>query len=152
MNLICNAIAVIFLTMLQRLDKVLSDANVASRKDLKILIKRGHVKVNEVEITRPETKVDPSDDIRIDDEKVQTLHTVVLLMNKPQGYVTSTEDPRDITVIELLDQQYRDMGVVPAGRLDKDTEGLLVFTNDGNLIHNLISPKANVRKKILCRV
>ncbi len=132
---------------MQRLDKVLGDAGVASRKELKLIIKRGHVQVNGQTVFKPETKVDTSDSICIDGQKVQTLHMVVLIMNKPAGYVTSTEDSGNLTVMELVPQQYRAMGVVPAGRLDKDTEGLLILTNDGDLIHHLISPKSNVRKK-----
>lgn len=132
---------------MQRLDKILCDAGTASRKELKIMIKKGRVSVDGIVIKTPETKVDTASEICIDGEVIQTLHKVVLIMNKPAGYVTSTDDPRDLTVMELVPPQYRNMGVLPAGRLDKDTEGLLVFTNDGNLIHRLISPKSELQKK-----
>lgn len=131
---------------MKRLDKMLSDADFGSRKDLKALIKRGHVTVNGEVIRQPEAKVSEDCTIAVDGQVVELLRTVVLLMNKPAGFVTSTDDPRDRTVMELVPEKYLKMGVVPAGRLDKDTEGLLVLTNDGNLIHNLISPKAEVKK------
>lgn len=131
---------------MKRLDKMLSDADLASRKDLKALIRRGHVAVDGVVVRQPEAKVEEDCTIAVDGEVVELLRKVVLLMNKPAGFVTSTDDPRDRTVMELVPEKYRKMGVVPAGRLDKDTEGLLVLTNDGNLIHNLISPKFEVEK------
>ncbi len=132
---------------MQRLDKILSDAGVASRKELKIMIKRGRVTVDGTTVREPQAKINNSSVVCIDGKQVENLHTVVLIMNKPAGYVTSTEDSDNLTVMTLVPERYRAMGVVPAGRLDKDTEGLLVFTNDGNLIHKLISPKSEIKKK-----
>lgn len=130
---------------MQRLDKSLSEAGVASRKDLRSIIRAGRVTVNGEAIRDPGAKVAGTDELAVDGEKVRR-GTVTLMLNKPAGYVTSTEDPRERTVMELLPEKYRRLGVAPVGRLDKETEGLLLFTNDGALAHRLISPRYEVRK------
>ncbi len=131
---------------MQRLDKCLSEAGVASRKELRALIRAGRVTVNGVAVRAPEAKVEDEDVLALDGVPVARYRPIVLLMNKPAGYVTSTEDPRERTVMELLPEQYRRPGLVPVGRLDKATEGLLLFTDDGALAHRLISPKHRVWK------
>jgi len=131
---------------MKRLDKILSEAGYVSRKDLKNLIRRGHVKVNGTVVRDSDSKFEDDCLIEIDGEKIELFHRVILLLNKPAGYVTSTDDPRDLTVMDLIPEKYRALNVVPAGRLDKETEGLLVLTNDGDLIHKLISPKSEVKK------
>lgn len=130
---------------MQRLDKCLSEAGVASRKELRAIIRAGRVTVNGAAVCDPEAKVSESDKLAVDGEPIRR-GAVVLMMNKPTGFVTSTEDPRDRTVMELLPEEYRRLGLVPVGRLDKDTEGLLLFTNDGALAHRLISPRHEVWK------
>lgn len=130
---------------MQRLDKFLSEAGVASRKALREIIKAGHVCVNGTVVRSAEQKInEQSDVITLDGAIVGGRRRVVLMLHKPAGYVTSTEDPRDPTVMELIPEEYRD--VVPVGRLDKETEGLLLFTNDGALAHRLISPKHGIEK------
>lgn len=132
---------------MQRLDKILSEAGVASRKELKDMIRRGRVTVDGVAIRVPEAKFDEKTaEISVDGVAIRKNETVVLMLHKPAGYVTSTEDPRDKTVMELIPEEYRRLGVKPVGRLDKETEGLLLFTNDGALAHQLISPKSEVWK------
>ena len=132
---------------MQRLDKILSEAGVASRKELKELIRKGGVTVNGNVIRSPEYKADAAtDDIRVNGSPIRKMRTVVLMLHKPEGYVTSTEDPRDPTVMELLPEEYRHLGLSPVGRLDKATEGLLLLTNDGELLHRLISPRHRVEK------
>ncbi len=131
---------------LQRLDKILSEAGLASRKELREFIRAGRVTVNGAAVRAPETKVSEDDALAFDGAPVRRAGTVVLLLHKPAGYVTSTEDPRDRTVMELLPEPYRRLGLVPVGRLDKQTEGLLLFTNDGSLAHRLISPRRRVEK------
>ena len=132
---------------LQRLDKILSEAGVASRRELRTMIRAGRVTVNGAVIRTPEHKADAaSDRIAVDGAPVRCVRTVVLMLHKPAGCVTSTDDPRDPTVMELLPEAYRRMGVVPVGRLDKETEGLLLLTNDGGLLHRLISPRHRVPK------
>lgn len=135
------------MSAIQRLDKILSEAGVASRRELKNLIRAGRATVNGAVVTNPEQKADAeADTICFDGAPIRKNTTVVLLLNKPAGYVTSTEDPRDRTVMELLPQAYRGMGLAPVGRLDKETEGLLLLTNDGMLAHRIISPKHRVDK------
>ncbi len=130
---------------MQRLDKCLSEAGVASRKELRAIIRAGRAAVNGTVIRNPEARVSETDELTVDGERVRR-GTVVLMLNKPAGYVTSTGDPREQTVMELLPEEYRRLGVVPIGRLDKETEGLLLFTNDGALAHRLISPRHEVCK------
>lgn len=130
---------------MQRLDKSLSEAGVASRKELRAMIRAGRAAVNGTVVRDPEAKVSETDELAVDGEKVRR-GTVVLMLNKLAGYVTATEDPRERTVMELLPEAYRRLGVVPVGRLDKETEGLLLFTNDGALAHRLISPRREIWK------
>ena len=131
---------------MQRLDRFLSEAGVASRRELRAIIRAGRVRVNDVPASAPEQKIDEtSDRVTLDGEAVGPRGPVVLLLHKPTGYVTSTDDPRDRTVMELLPPQYR--GLAPVGRLDKDTEGLLLLTNDGALTHRLLHPSHEVSKE-----
>ena len=135
-----------------RLDKFLSDAGLASRRELKDLLKAGAVTVNGKPVTDGAAKVDPeADRICFHGETVEGPRRVVLLLHKPAGFVTSTEDPRDRTVMELIPAAYLRHKVVPVGRLDKETEGLLLLTNDGELAHRLISPKHGVEKRYYAR-
>ena len=130
-----------------RLDKLLSSSVQLSRSDIKKLIYRGQVCVNGLVVKDPKAKVSHDATVCVNGEQVKLFRRCVLIMNKPRGYVTSTDDPSSPTVMELIPQQYRNLKVLPVGRLDKDTESLLVFTNDGDLIHRLISPKSGIRKK-----
>lgn len=130
---------------MQRLDKFLSDSKVASRSQLRQIIRAGRVQVGNTVVREAEYKVDEkTDEIFLDGVRVGGARRIVLMLNKPAGYVTSTTDPRDRTVMELLPPQYR--GLFPVGRLDKDTEGLLLLTNDGQLAHRLLSPRHGVEK------
>ena len=131
---------------MMRLDKFLSEAGVASRKDIKNMVRQGRVTVNGVKAAKPEDKVDENTAvITLDGTRVTLRGQTVLMLHKPAGFVTSTEDPRDRTVMELLPPEYQDL--FPIGRLDKETEGLLLFTNDGDLCHRLTSPKHQVEKE-----
>lgn len=134
-----------------RLDKYLSDAGAASRREIKQLIKQGAVTVNGAPAKAPEQQVLDTDEIALHGEPVEGRRIVVLMLHKPAGYVTSTDDPRDPTVMELLPAKYRAWDVAPVGRLDKRTEGLLLLTNDGALAHRLISPNSNVEKVYYAR-
>lgn len=130
-----------------RLDKYLSDAKVASRKELKAMIRTGRVAVNGKTVTEEDLKVDESSvQITLDGLPVCGRRIVTIMMNKPAGYLTAAEDKRDPTVMELVPEEYRKMNVMPIGRLDKATEGLLLFTNDGQLNHRLASPKHGIWK------
>ena len=129
---------------MERLDKFLCDCGVGSRSQVKAIIKSGRVAVDGKVVKDGSIKVD-GNAVTLDGEGVQKEGTLVLMLNKPAGYVTATEDATEPTVMELLPQGYRSR-VRPIGRLDKQTEGLLMFTDDGDLLHRLISPKKEVPK------
>ncbi|MBO4393265.1 MAG: rRNA pseudouridine synthase [Spirochaetales bacterium] len=131
---------------MDRLDKIISEAGVCSRRDCERLARRGLITVDGQVVKNTSEKVSDTAIIEIDGEPVARRREVVLIMNKPAGFVTSTDDDRNPTVMELLSEEMLRQKVVPAGRLDKDTEGLLVFTNNGELLHKLISPKHEVPK------
>ena len=131
---------------MDRLDKIISEAGLCSRRECERLARRGLITVDGLVVKNASEKVSDTAIIEIDGEPVARLREVVLIMNKPAGFVTSTEDDLNRTVMELLPEELLRQKVVPAGRLDKDTEGLLVFTNNGELLHKLISPKHEVQK------
>lgn len=135
-----------------RLDKYLADMQVGTRSEVKQMIRKGLVTVDGLVIKKPEEKVDY-------ESQVVTCGGVIVsyqqyeyyMLNKPAGVVSATEDPRDQTVIDLIEDRRR-KDLFPAGRLDKDTEGLLLITNDGALAHDLLSPKKHVDKKYYARI
>lgn len=131
-----------------RLDKAVSTALVISRKDASLFIKQGKVSVNGKPVRLTDLQIDPeTDSIKVGDKEIAYREFIYLVMNKPQGLVSSTEDKREKTVLSLLPESYAEKGVFPAGRLDKDTVGLLVLTNDGALAHSLLSPKFHAEKR-----
>lgn len=129
---------------MQRLDKYLSDAGVASRRELGAIIRSGRVCVNGEAVRRPEQKIDETAAVTVDGNPVRAAAPRYILMYKPLGCVCSTEDPSDPTVLALLGSEGR--GLFPVGRLDKMTEGALLLTDDGAMGHNLTSPKKGVEK------
>ncbi len=130
---------------MERLDKFLCDCGVGTRSQVKSILKAGRVTVDGKPEKDNGRKIDPAaQTVCLDGEVLRLRGRVVLMLNKPAGYVTATEDARDATVMELLPPQYRHLK--PVGRLDKATEGLLLFTDDGDLLHRLISPKKEVPK------
>ena len=132
---------------MERLDKFLCDSGVGTRSQVKGILKSGRVKVNGVAVKDGSMKFDPAQStVTLDGEILGGMRRVVLMLNKPAGFVTATEDKQDRTVMELLPAEYKHLDVKPVGRLDKATEGLLLFTNDGDLLHRLISPKKEVPK------
>ena len=132
---------------MQRLDKFLADSGVGSRSQVKALLKSGRVTVDGVAARDGSCKINPENQaVCLDGIRMGGWRRVVAMLNKPAGYVTATEDLMEKTVMELLPQELRALDVKPVGRLDKQTEGLLLFTNDGDLLHRLISPKKEVPK------
>lgn len=132
---------------MERLDKFLCDCGVGTRSQVKAILKMGRVTVDGKPEKDGSRKVDPqAAAICLDGETLQGSGVLVVMLNKPAGYVTATEDAKEQTVMELLPPQYRNRELKPIGRLDKQTEGLLLFTNDGDLLHRLISPKKEVPK------
>lgn len=131
---------------MDRLDKYLCDSGAGTRSEVKAYIKAGRVAVNGRAVRDPGTKVSPEDAVTLDGAPCAGYRRVVAMLNKPAGFVTATQDAREATVMELLPPELRALDVKPVGRLDKETEGLLLFTNDGELLHRLISPKKEVPK------
>ena len=132
---------------MERLDKFLTNAGVATRSQIKAILKTGRVRVDGVAVRDGSVKIDPEKQtVTLDGDAVGGKRKMVVMLNKPEGFVTSTDDPRDRTVMELLPKEYAHQDLKPVGRLDKATEGLLLFTNDGDLLHRLISPRKGVPK------
>ena len=130
-----------------RLDKLLSNMGYGSRKEVKILLKSKAVEVNGLVAKDVSMHVDTdTDEVLVVGEKVVYTEFIYLMMNKPPGVISATEDKHDKTVIDLLDPLSQHFKPFPVGRLDKDTEGLLILTNDGHLTHQLLSPKKHVPK------
>ena len=137
---------------MQRLDKFLCDCGVGTRSQVKAILKTGRVTVDGVAVKDGSAKINPqTQQILLDGELLQQIGTLVVLMNKPAGYVTATTDAREQTVMDLLPADLRNKDLKPVGRLDKQTEGLLLFTNDGDLLHRLISPKKEIPKVYYAR-
>lgn len=131
----------------ERIDKILSNMGCGSRKDMKKCIKEGRVQINGKVISDNSIKIDPYDnEIYFDGEIVEYRRYIYIIMNKPKGLVSSTDDPSNRTVIDILEDKYKIFNPFPVGRLDKDTEGLLILTNDGKLAHNILSPKKHIDK------
>ena len=136
-----------------RLDKLLSELGVASRKELRDIIRRGRVRVDGVTVTAPEQKVDAErSEISLDGETLRWQRFRYFMMDKPEGVLSVTEDRRQSTVLDLLPEELRRLGLFPVGRLDKDTSGLLLLTNDGDFAHRVISPKSGVEKRYRAEV
>ena len=136
---------------MKRLDKYLADAGAGTRSQVKQILKSGRVQVDGKVETDGAKKVEPTQEILLDGNSLSGRTRMVLMMNKPAGFVTATEDPVEKTVMELLPPEVRNQDLKPVGRLDKATEGLLLFTNDGELLHRLISPKKEVPKVYYAR-
>ncbi len=130
-----------------RIDKLLANVGYGSRKEVKSLLKSGAVVVNEQVVKDAKAHVDPEvDHVTVHNEPVVYREFIYLMMNKPQGLISATEDNFQETVIDILEPEDAAMEPFPVGRLDKDTEGLLLITNDGQLAHQLLSPKKHVSK------
>ena len=136
-----------------RVDKLLSNVGVASRAELKKYCKQGLISVNGKVINNPGVQVDSeNDDVRFNGEKIVYREFVYIMLNKPDGYISATFDKYDPIVLDLIDQSYLVFEPFPVGRLDKDTEGLLVITNDGQLAHRVLSPKKHVPKTYYAKI
>ena len=134
-----------------RLDKYLTKTGLGSRSEVKQGIRKGFAKVNEITVTRPEYKVTDEDKVFWKGTPVDFVEYEYIMLNKPAGVISATEDSREKTVIDLIrDSRRKDL--FPVGRLDKDTEGLLLLTNDGKLAHKLLSPRRHVAKVYYARV
>ena len=137
----------------QRLDKIIASTGRWSRREVKDLVRQGRVTVDDVPARSVEEKADPEQAvIAVNGEKLNWRRYTWVMLNKPAGYLSATEDGRGATVLDLLPQDLQRQGLFPVGRLDKDTEGLLLLTNQGGLAHDLLSPKKHVDKEYYVRV
>lgn len=132
---------------MERLDKILSNLGYGSRKEVKAMVKNGWVEVNGVAAKKSDMKIDTDNDIVVvDGEEINYREFVYIMMNKPAGYISATFDNYQDTVVDILEPELQAFEPFPVGRLDKDTVGLLLLTNDGKLNHRLISPKNHIDK------
>ena len=139
--------------MTMRLDRLLSELGVASRSELRNIIRSGRVSVDGQTVTAPEKRVDPeTESVRLDGQELRLQRCRYFMMDKPAGVLSVTEDRRQDTVLDLLPPGLRRLGLFPVGRLDKDTSGLLLLTNDGEFAHRVISPKSGVEKRYRAEV
>lgn len=131
-----------------RIDKFFSEMGIFSRKECAEKLKKGVITVNGETVKKGEVKIDPlKDEVCLFGERIIYKKYVYILVNKPNGVVSATEDLRDKTVIDLLPDSFKKLNLFPCGRLDKDTVGLVILTNDGVSAHNALSPKRHVEKK-----
>lgn len=132
---------------MERLDKIISSQTNYSRKDVKDLVHKKRIRVNDKVVSKTDLKVDiEKDKIYIDNKELEIKEYVYLMLNKPKGYVSATKDKSIPTVIDLVPEKYKHRDLFPAGRLDKDTTGLMIITDDGDFAHNILSPKKHVSK------
>ena len=138
---------------MERLDKIISSQRADGRKEVQKLIKSGAVLVNGKICKKPDTKVDPDkDEIVVDGQALNYSKYIYIMMNKPAGVVSATEDRQFKTVIDIIPEDMKRKGLFPVGRLDRDTEGLLLITDDGMLAHELLAPGKHVDKTYFVRV
>lgn len=138
---------------MERLDKLLAGTGKWSRREVKALVRQGLVRVDGRLAASAEDKLDPAAAVvTVAGETISLRRFTYVMLHKPAGVLTATEDRKQPTVLDLLPPELRHIGLAPVGRLDKDTEGLLLLTNDGELAHRLLSPKYHVDKRYLARV
>lgn len=129
-----------------RLDKYLADMGIGTRSEVKNLVRKGRIKINDEVVKKPEEKITIGEDrVLVDGNRVDYVSYEYYMLNKPAGVISASSDPKAETVIDLIEEAVR-KDLFPVGRLDKDTEGLLLITNDGELAHQLLSPKKHVDK------
>lgn len=135
-----------------RIDKYLANMGVGTRKEVKDYISKGFILLNGEVVKKPAQQVNEKEDkIEYNNEQIIYKPYIYLMLNKPQGVISATKDHL-VTVIDLLEEKYQNKDIFPVGRLDKDTEGLLLLTNDGKLAHELLSPKKKVDKKYFAKL
>lgn len=139
--------------MLQRLDKIIASRTLYSRREVQDLIKKGLVKVNGISVRDRGAKVDDeTDSVSVNGETLKNERFVYLMLNKPKGVVSATNDPKTKTVIDLVPDEYRGRNLFPAGRLDITTTGFVLITDDGDFAHRILSPKNHIEKTYEARL
>ena len=132
---------------MERIDKIIATQTNYSRKEVKKLVLQKRVMVNGEIISKSDIKVDENNDkIEIDGNKINVKKYIYLILNKPKGYISATEDPKMPTILDLVPEQYLHRNLFPAGRLDKYTTGLMLITDDGEFAHNILAPKKHIKK------
>ena len=132
---------------MKRLDRIISEQTNFTRKEIRKLISQGVVWVNNEQIRKPETKFDENNiNLKIQGKEIDVREHIYLILNKPKGYVSTTEEGTQKNVIDLVPDKFKTRTLFPAGRLDKDTTGLMLITDDGEFAHNILSPKRHVKK------
>ncbi|MBQ8533397.1 MAG: rRNA pseudouridine synthase [Clostridia bacterium] len=135
-----------------RIDKLICENSEYSRSEIKKLIKKGLVSVNGHKVLSADTKVDEDVSVFIDQKPLKVRKHIYLMLNKPKGFVSATEDSLSHTVLELIPREYAGKKLFPAGRLDKDTTGFMIITDDGDFAHRILSPKNHVEKVYLAQL
>ncbi len=136
-----------------RIDKFLSNMGYGSRKQIKIMAAKNKITINGDRVKSCSTHIDPQKDIVIvNNEKVEYKPYVYIMMNKPAGVISASEDKRHKTILDLIGEEFSHYELHPIGRLDKDTEGLIILTNDGKLTHDLLSPKKHIPKTYYAKI
>ena len=132
---------------MKRIDKIISEQTNYSRKEIKGLIAQGAVYVNNTLVKKPDDKYDDTSiTIKINGKQIDIKEHIYLILNKPKGYVSTTDTKTEKTVLDLVPEKYKTRILFPAGRLDKDTTGLMIITDDGEFAHNILSPRKHVKK------
>lgn len=138
---------------MDRLDKILVSQNVCARKEASKLIRQGLVRVDGEVIKKPDFKLDPEkSSVEVRGQALNFRKNIYLMMNKPAGVVSATEDNLSETVIDLVPAEFKRPGLFPAGRLDKDTVGLIILTDDGEFAHKILSPRKHIYKRYYARL
>lgn len=138
--------------MSMRLDKYLCSCGLGTRSELKKIIKSKRVQVDGKITDAPDFKVNENSSVTLDGKEVEYNKYTYIMLNKPAGYLSATKDNNRKTIMELFEDKYRNIGLFPVGRLDKDTVGLLILTNDGDFAHNTLSPKKHVKKTYIAHI
>ena len=132
---------------MKRIDRIISEQTNFTRKEIRKLISQGAVLVNNEQVRKPEIKFDENIiELKIQGKEIDVREHIYLLLNKPKGYVSTTEEGSQPNVIDLVPDNFKTRTLFPAGRLDKDTTGLMLITDDGEFAHNILSPKRHVKK------
>ena len=138
---------------MERLDKILASQGTLSRRDVKEIMKKGRVSVNGTVVKDSSIKFDIyKDEVCLDGEKIALKKHIYIMMNKPQGVVSASEGEKEETVVDLVPNEFYRKGLFPAGRLDKDTTGFVLITDDGDFAHKILSPKNHIFKTYLARL
>lgn len=136
----------------ERIDKIISSRGIASRSEAKLLVKKGQVTLNGIIVTDSSVKAGEDDVISVNGEVISRERYVYIMLNKPEGVVSATDDKRYKTVVDIIPDEFRRRNLFPAGRLDKDTTGFCLVTDDGEFAHNILSPSRHITKTYIARL